>query len=298
MYMSGRNPMHESLREVTESIEQYLEYLKDEERVQTVTVDPALVAALGKAPVAPRAPAPSPPQEKPAAARAFPAAPPVQAPKQATPPPSVVPAPVSLEDRATALGHLTERIAVCTACPLHRTRTRTVPGQGSTHPDILFIGEGPGGEEDRQGIPFVGRSGALLTRLITRMGYTREEVFIGNIVKCRPTVDMAMQKDRAPSADEIAACLPYLKEQVALLQPKVIVTLGNVALEGLFGIKGITRLRGEWLEFEGIPTMPTYHPSYLLRQGGEDKKAFWEVWEDMVQVLDRLGRKPPPREKK
>jgi len=286
--------MHELLREITGSIEQYLGYLKDEEHVQTVPVDPAVVAALGKAPIAP------PAQVAVAAPRKT-----VDAPLPSSPSPapsaaatSSIPEPSPDEDRGAALHALTARIAVCTACPLHRTRTQTVPGQGSDHPDILFIGEGPGGEEDRQGIPFVGRSGELLTRLITRLGYTRDEVFIGNIVKCRPTVDMAMQKDRAPSPDEVAACIPFLKEQIALLQPKVIVTLGNVALEGLFGIKGITRLRGEWREFEGIPTMPTYHPSYLLRQGGEDKKAFWEVWEDMMKVLHQLGRKPPPREKK
>jgi len=136
----------------------------------------------------------------------------------------------------------------------------------------------------------VGRAGQLLTRMIIRMGLTREEVFIGNIVKCRPP------GNRAPLPDEMAACLPYLREQVAVLRPKVIVCLGGTAVKGLLNNQtGITRLRGQWQRYEGIDVMPTYHPSYLLRGGGEDKARWWEVWEDLVAVLKKIGREPPPQ---
>lgn len=197
-----------------------------------------------------------------------------------------------------ALADLAAEIGRCTRCPLHRTRTRTVPGQGCPRPDILFVGEGPGFEEDRQGLAFVGPAGKLLTRLIEALGYTRDTVFIANIVKCRPTVEGRGQTDRPPSPEEMQACLPYLRQQIALLQPRVIVCLGNVAMEGLLGIKGITRLRGQWKTYENVPLMPTYHPSFLLRGGGEGKARYWDVWDDMGQVLTRLGRTPPPKQRK
>ena len=179
-------------------------------------------------------------------------------------------------------------VAACKKCPLYQTRTQTVPGQGCSRPEILFIGEGPGEEEDRQGLAFVGRAGQLLTRLIVRMGFTREQVFIANIVKCRPP------NNRKPLPEEMDACRPYLERQIALLQPKVIVLLGASALESLVAPElKITKMRGQWLEYEGIPTMPTFHPSYLLR----NQSAMWDVWNDMQQVLKRLGRTAPPRNK-
>ncbi len=262
-----------ALAEVGGMLEAYVEGLR-EAGARTVEADPALLRAA-LAPPAPRA----------AVSAAGASAP---APAAAVPP----------DDPAAAgLAKLAAEIAGCTKCPLHRTRTRTVPGQGHPHPDILFIGEGPGRDEDRQGLAFVGRAGELLTRLIEAMGYTREQVFIGNIVKCRPTVDGAGQRDRPPEPAEVEACLPYLKAQIAHLRPKIIVLLGNVSLGALFGFTGITRRRGQWLEFEGIPVMPTYHPSYLLRGGGEDRGRYWDVWDDMMAVLGRLGRRPP-REKR
>ncbi len=194
---------------------------------------------------------------------------------------------------ARRMRDLAGRIAACTACPLHRTRTRTVPGQGHPGAEILFLGEGPGREEDAQGLAFVGRAGALLTRLITRMGYRREDVFIGNVVKCRPTADNAGQKDRPPTPAEMDACRPFLLEQIESLRPKVIVTLGNVPVEALTGRSGITRLRGQWLRFAETDVMPTFHPSYLLRGGGEGHARYWEVWDDMCEVLRRLGRPVP-----
>lgn len=177
-------------------------------------------------------------------------------------------------------------IAACTKCPLHQQRTKTVPGQGNSKPEIIFIGEAPGEEEDRQGLAFVGRAGQLLTRLITRMGYKREDVFIANIVKCRPP------NNRKPLPEEMSACLPYLEEQISILKPKVIVILGATALEALFVLEAkITKMRGRWLEYKGIPTMPTFHPSYLLR----NQSAMWDVWNDMQVVLKHLGRAVPEK---
>jgi len=194
--------------------------------------------------------------------------------------------PARSADPARSLAAIAERVARCTACPLHATRTRTVPGQGAFRPDILFVGEGPGHDEDLQGVAFVGRAGQLLTRIIEAMGYTREEVFIGNIVKCRPP------NNRAPEPDEMAACLPFLREQIALLQPRVIVALGGTAVKGLLQIEeGITRVRGQWQRYAGIDLMPTFHPSYLLRNPAGKR----HVWADMLAVLDRLGRRPPER---
>jgi DNA polymerase len=145
-------------------------------------------------------------------------------------------------------------------------------------------------DEDRQGLAFVGKAGQVLTRMIVRMGFAREEVFIANVVKCHPPGEHSA--NRAPSQDEMAACLPYLHEQIAILRPKVIVALGGTALRGLFNVEGITRQRGKWRSFDGIDTMPTFHPSYLLQYGGP--QAYWEVWEDLQEVLKRLGRTPPP----
>jgi len=184
------------------------------------------------------------------------------------------------------LGEIAARVAVCTACDLHRTRTQTVPGQGAPDPEIVFIGEAPGADEDRQGIAFVGRAGQLLTRMIEAMGYTREEVFIGNILKCRPP------NNRTPLPEEMSTCLPYLKEQIALLRPRVIVALGATAAKALLDTtEGISKLRGCWRSFEGIDLMPTYHPAYLLR----NPSAKRQVWDDLQAVLARLGREPPAR---
>ncbi len=165
-----------------------------------------------------------------------------------------------------------------------KTRQHTVPGQGPLRPDILFVGEGPGADEDAQGIAFIGRAGQLLTRMITAMGYTRDEVFIGNIVKCRPP------GNRVPTPAEMAGCIPYLKRQIAIIRPKLIVCLGATAARGLVQeTLPIGKARGQWREFEGIPVMLTFHPAYLLRD--PSKKA--PCWDDLKAVLARLGKKPP-----
>jgi len=202
---------------------------------------------------------------------------------QAVPPPSFSGTDVTAELKAIA-----RTVAACKKCILHAKRCQTVPGQGNIHPDILFIGEGPGQDEDKQGLAFIGRAGQLLTRLITRMGFTRDEVFIANIVKCRPP------NNRKPLPEEMDMCRPYLERQIDVLKPKVIVLLGASAFEGLMpsGVPGktISKVRGTWLEYKGIPTMPTFHPSYLLR----NQAAMWDVWNDMQLVLKRIGRTPPP----
>jgi len=183
---------------------------------------------------------------------------------------------------------IADRIAACSRCSLCEGRTRTVPGQGHPSPEIAFVGEGPGADEDRQGLAFVGRAGQLLTKMIEAMGLTRNEVWIGNIVKCRPP------GNRAPMPDEMEECMPYLKEQLALLKPKVIVCMGATAVKGLLETTtGITRLRGTWMSFEGIDVMPTFHPAYLLRNPSVKR----DCWEDLQEVLRHLG-KPVPKRKK
>lgn len=208
---------------------------------------------------------------------------------ESPPAPPVLPTPsIADVDVNAELKSIACTVAACNKCVLHAKRRQAVPGQGNIHPDILFIGEGPGEDEDKQGLAFIGRAGQLLTRLITRMGYTREEVFIANIVKCRPP------NNRKPLPEEMDMCRPYLEQQIAVLKPKVIVLLGASAFEGLLPPvlpgKTISKVRGKWLEYQGIPTMPTFHPSYLLR----NQSAMWDVWNDMQLVLKHLGRPPPP----
>ncbi len=198
--------------------------------------------------------------------------------------------PTSLKGTAveTELTQLAKVISGCKKCVLHKARTNTVPGQGNgKRPEIMFIGEAPGADEDEQGLAFVGRSGQLLAKMIEAMGYTREEVFIANIAKCRPP------DNRAPTPEEMATCIPYLKQQISLIQPKVIVALGATAVMGLINQTGISKLRGNWFEYEGIPLMPTFHPAFMLRNPPCKK----EVWTDLQAVLKHLGRTPPPVKK-
>lgn len=201
--------------------------------------------------------------------------------KKTPPTPDAVPAVVPPEAGLEDIAHLIEN---CTSCSLARTRNRTVPGHGNPHPELLFVGEAPGADEDLQGLPFVGRSGALLTKMITNLGLSREEVFIANIIKCRPPAN------RTPTPTERETCIPYLEAQIERLRPKVIVALGATALRGLLRSEDeISRCRGVWHEFKGIPLMPTFHPSYLLR----NLKARFDTWDDMLKVLERIGRRPP-----
>ena len=193
----------------------------------------------------------------------------------APPPPQTVSAPTG------TLAEIAAAVAGCTRCRLCEKRTNPVPGEGNPNADLMFIGEGPGAEEDATGRPFVGAAGQLLDKMINAMTFQREDVFIANIVKCRPP------GNRAPAPDEAAACIGYLKGQIAQVRPKVIVCLGATALTFLTGEQGgITRLRGKWLEFEGIPVMPTFHPAYLLRQPSAKRDA----WHDLQMVMKVLGK--------
>lgn len=175
---------------------------------------------------------------------------------------------------------LTEQIAACEKCRLCQTRTHVVPGEGNPNADLLFIGEGPGRDEDLQGRPFVGASGQLLDRMIHAIGMERTEVYIANVVKCRPP------QNRNPEPDEAAACMPYLRAQFVLVEPKVIVLLGKVACRYVLGDESpISRLRGHWIEKKGIWFMPTYHPSALLREPSKKREA----WEDFKMVKAKLS---------
>jgi uracil-DNA glycosylase len=185
------------------------------------------------------------------------------------------------------LNEVNRQIMGCVKCELHKTKKNYVPGEGGLNPDIMFIGEGPGETEDNFGKPFIGKAGQLLDKLIARMGYTRESVFITNIVKCRPP------GNREPLKAEVDACLPYLICQVEVVKPRVIVCLGRVAMNNLLGASySISQQRGRQLEFMGIPVIPTYHPSYVLHQKTRDatSKAKWDMWHDMEKVLAIAGK--------
>lgn len=188
------------------------------------------------------------------------------------------------------LALINARVSVCTKCPhLASTRTQTVFGVGSPNADLMFVGEAPGADEDAKGEPFVGRAGQLLTRIIETMGFARADVYIANILKCRPDTPSGSFGNRAPTPVEMQTCRPYLVEQINVIQPKVIVALGATAVEGLLGARGTMReLRGRWHVCNETPLMITYHPAYLLRNQSPSEKR--KVWEDMLQVLERLDR--------
>jgi uracil-DNA glycosylase family 4 len=188
------------------------------------------------------------------------------------------------------LAAVNERVCVCVKCSnLANSRTQTVFGVGNPDADVMFVGEAPGADEDAQGEPFVGRAGQLLTRIIKAMGFGREEVYIANILKCRPDTPGSSYGNRAPTPSEMQTCRPFLMEQIDIIQPKVIVALGAVAVEGLLGTRAPMReLRGRWDSFNGTPLMVTYHPAYLLRNQSPTEKR--KVWEDMMLVLERLEK--------
>ena len=196
---------------------------------------------------------------------------------------------LSPEAKAAAFAELRERAMVCVKCPhLVSSRKNVVFGVGSLEAELMFIGEAPGADEDEQGEPFVGKAGQLLTKIIQAMGLSREVVYIGNILKCRPDTPGQAAGNRKPTPEEMKTCIPYLHEQIDLIRPKVIVALGATAVEGLLGhTVGITRLRGNWKTYRGTPLMPTYHPAYLLRNQAPSEKR--RVWEDMLQVMEKLG---------
>ena len=221
----------------------------------------------------------------PAAVKASPA-PPVATQRAPTAPQELSPGELGAERerRAARLAPIREEVAHCTRCALCHSRKQTVFGTGDPVARLVFVGEAPGFEEDRQGEPFVGKAGQLLNDIIKAMGLRREQVYIANIVKCRPP------GNRVPDAAEIGSCADYLGRQIEILSPEVLVALGTVAVKALLGSEaGITRLRGRFHSYRGFPLMPTYHPAYLLRNPAEKRK----VWDDMQQVMVRLGLKRP-----
>jgi DNA polymerase len=193
-------------------------------------------------------------------------------------------APPALVDGAEELAKIAEEARACRRCPLGSSRTNAVPGQGNPRAELMFVGEAPGADEDAQGLAFVGAAGQLLTKMIGAMGLTRDEVYIANILKCRPP------GNREPQPDEVAQCIPFLDRQLAVIRPRVVCALGSHAAKNLLGVPtSVGKLRGQVHDSRGTQVVVTYHPAYLLRSPGEKPKA----WEDLKLVLKLLGRPVP-----
>ncbi len=191
-----------------------------------------------------------------------------------------------IQDKSSALAAIREDIGDCTRCRLHKGRTNLVFGVGNVNADLMFVGEGPGADEDAQGEPFVGRAGQLLNNMISAMGLKREDVYIANVVKCRPP------NNRTPEKDECDTCSPLLLRQIDVVQPNVIVALGAVAAKNLLAINdSMANLRGRWYDFRGAKLAVTYHPAYLLRDPRQKKEA----WKDLQMVMKYLGLQAPAR---
>jgi len=291
----GTEDLVAELRELTAALLAHAEW-------QKVTGASGLPAATREHARARAPEVPEPVEEQPAASserrvepvRVAPARPALQPERSAEPAPArpAVALPAAVSDpveRKRQLELVAAEVRECVACGLHSTRTQTVFARGTGSSRLCFVGEGPGADEDAQGEPFVGAAGQLLDKMIEAMGFSRDEVYVANIVKCRPP------KNRKPEPDEMAACSPYLERQLALLEPEVIVALGATAVQGLLGTsEGITRLRGKWKLYKGrIAVMPTFHPAYLLRT----PTAKRDVWSDLQAVLRQMGRSPPPQKK-
>ncbi|MFA7344269.1 MAG: uracil-DNA glycosylase [Terrimicrobiaceae bacterium] len=212
--------------------------------------------------------------------------------RPAAPRPSSRPLPTKdpLTGTKEAFEALRKTVLACEKCPhLARSRTQVVFGVGNPEAELMFVGEAPGADEDEQGEPFVGKAGQLLTKMIQAMGFERSDIYIANVLKCRPDMPAGESGNRKPKPAEMATCLPWLRGQIDLIRPRAIVALGATAVEGLLGDTSPMRdLRGRWLEFQGIPVMVTYHPAYLLRNQAITEKR--KVWEDMLLVLGKLGR--------
>ncbi|HET8933621.1 MAG TPA: uracil-DNA glycosylase [Polyangiales bacterium] len=192
---------------------------------------------------------------------------------------------VPAHERLQVLRDLQAEAAQCTGCVLHEKRTKSVFARGSADAELVFVGEGPGRDEDQQGLPFVGAAGLLLDKMIAAMGYGRDEVYICNVVKCRPP------DNRTPRPEEMLACSRFLVPQLQAVRPKLIVALGRCAAQALGVAEAMGAWRGRWGSFQGVEVMPTYHPAYLLRSP-EQKRT---VWADLQLVMARLGKSPPAR---
>ncbi len=203
--------------------------------------------------------------------------------------PEPAPPPLTANAKVIAMAELRARALGCSKCAhLAASRQHVVFGTGNIDSALMFVGEAPGADEDVAGEPFVGRAGQLLTRIIETMGLTRAGVYIGNIVKCRPDTPGQAFGNRKPTNEEMSACIPFLEEQINIIQPKVLIALGRTALEGLIGGSApISTMRGRWQSYRGIPLMPTYHPSYVMRTQTLEIKR--EIWMDMLEVMRRVG---------
>ncbi|MFO0583605.1 MAG: uracil-DNA glycosylase [Anaeromyxobacter sp.] len=275
-----------------------VEEIPDPSSIQVPAPPPPAPPPAGPAPTSaqpvggPRTDPARPPPTRAVAEGTHPAAPtPTRAPTPSTAPAPLArggaaPGPYALTDKgcgSPALLELRAGLGECQRCKLGATRTKLVFGTGNPQAELMFVGEGPGADEDAQGEPFVGKAGQLLTKMIEAMGYARGDVYIANVVKCRPP------GNRNPEPDEIEACEPYLRAQIDAIRPKIIVALGKFAAQTLLReTTPITKLRGRWSSYEGVKLMPTFHPAYLLRSPEEKKKA----WEDLQLVMKELGKSP------
>jgi uracil-DNA glycosylase len=274
-YYRNRPPLHAIAESATAPVESHSVPTSSSISAAKPATGPAMMAAAapGRAPAAPSNVAQSASQKSAPASTILPAA-----------APSLF---ESIERVAgDTLPRVREDIGDCTRCKLHKGRTKIVFGTGNPNADLMFVGEGPGRDEDLSGEPFVGRAGKLLTDMIKAMGLQREDVYIANVVKCRPP------ENRLPEKDEIITCSPFLMRQIDAIKPKVICTLGSCSAQTLLQTaQGISKLRGEWFDFRGAKLMPTYHPAYLLR----NPAAKPEVWKDLQKVMAVLGLQPKKR---
>jgi DNA polymerase len=269
-----------ALSEVAEELRRHLTWLGDAGVRDVPAPSSAAVSRRAEAKALPEGAAGGALRQVPRAPEArIPSGPPGRAPSEPTPGGPYLPSAKGCG--SPALLAVREEVGECTRCKLARGRTKLVFGVGNPAAELMFVGEGPGEDEDLQGEPFVGRAGQLLTKMIEAMGYRREEVYIANVVKCRPP------GNRNPEPDEIEACEPFLRAQIAAIRPKVIVALGKFAAQTLLRDPSpIGKLRGRWFGYEGVRLMPTFHPAYLLRSPQEKGRA----WEDLQLVMKALGK--------
>ena len=279
------------LQELKAQGERFVPVSAESQAALNAAPQPAVRRASTPAPAIPSAPkpaaVPTAARPKPIEVKPVPAvAPSFSLPAEA---PAVSATPLDPAAKAAAFAELRQRAMACMKCEhLASSRKNVVFGVGNIDAQLMFVGEAPGADEDEQGEPFVGKAGQLLTKIIQTTGLQRSDVYIANILKCRPDTPGQSAGNRKPTPEEMKTCIPYLHEQIDLIRPKVLVALGATAVEGLLGKTiGITRLRGTWHTYRGIPLMPTYHPAYLLRNQALSEKR--RVWEDMLQVMEKLG---------